>query len=189
MDLAGSSSNAQVWNFSPFLFTGIFLPDIKPDIIQCLLQKAKHHHLREATNWTQIIPVISCTTIPISSHSETPPYAAFQGFGHIPAVIFPAILLHLWLLCWSTPNASSCPGARALPLLIHHKTLLFCGNICSFVLHPNTPHILQKFLFLQVWLLFASSNVHTWHAKKRYLTRGKVRSSWIILTAGWRGPN
>ena len=146
---------------------------------QCLLQKAKHCRLREATNWTQIIPVIPCTTmwLGISSLSEKPPYAAFQELGHIPAVIFPAVLLHLWFLHWSTPNASSCPGARALPLLIHHKTLLFCGNICSFVLHPNTPHILQKFLFLQVWLLLASSNVHAWHAKKKYLTGGKVCSS------------
>lgn len=177
MDLAGSSSNAQVWNFLPFLFTGILLPDVKPHIIQCLLQKTKHCLLREATNWTQIIPVISSTIIPISSCSGKPPCAAFQGFGHIPAAIFPATLLHLWLLCWSAPNPSSCPGARALPGLIHHKTLLFCGNICSFLLHPNTPHIPQKFLFLQVWLLFASSNVHAWHAKKKYLTGGKLRSS------------
>lgn len=177
MDLAGSSSNSQVWNFLPFLFTGIFLPDIKPHVSLCLLQKAKHCCLREVTNWTQIIPVIPCTTIPTSSLSGKPPYTVFQGFRHIPAVIFPAVLPHLWLLRWSTPNTSSCPGARALPLLIHHKTLLFCGNICSFVLHPNTPHILQKFLFLQVWLLFASSNVRIWHAKKKYLTEGKVCSS------------
>lgn len=119
-------------------------------------------------------------TIPISSCSRKPPNTASQGSGHIPAVIFSAVLLLLWLLLWSTPNTSSCPGARALPVLIHHKTPLFCGNICSFVLHPNTPHILQKFLFLQIWLLLASSNTHTWHAKKKYLTGGGREDAFLI---------
>lgn len=154
-----------------------------------LLQKAKHCQLRVAVSWTKIIPVIPHPTTPIIPLSRKRPDTAFQGFSHIPAVIFPAVLLHLWLLHWSTSNTSSCPGARALPLLIHHKTLFFCGNICSFVLHPNTPHILQKFFFLQVWLLFASSNVHAWHAKEKYLTVGKTRSTQIILAAGWRGAN
>lgn len=98
------------------------------------IQKAKHCHLREATNWTHIIPIM-----PIRSLGRTPPNAAFQGFGHIPAVIFSAVLLHLWLLRWSNLTH---PAALEPGLYLCSFTIKPCcsvgtsAHLCS----TQTPH-------------------------------------------------
>lgn len=134
MDLDGPSSHAQVLNFSQAFFC---LPWNLT--LVSLLQKAKRCQLRVAVSQTQIIPATPHPTIPIISLSRKCPAAEFQGFSHIPAIIFPAVLLCLCLLHWSTSNTSTAlePGLYLCSFTIKPcSSVGTSAHLCS----TQTPH-------------------------------------------------